>query len=188
MTGDDEARFRESLDERGLLRPSAALALSPPLRQGSYAVFAQRSAPVLDMRALGSNAASFFGAKLGLTVDKHYDASSPSIDAARVVVWTPNRRANGTRLCVGRRACPEDLQAVANAETLQGTFGMAQLARRCESVWLIACESSDPEDDPVALLLSAIFASVMLGPILAPASNKAFGVRTARLTLEKLLA
>jgi hypothetical protein len=143
------------------------------------------------MRALTSNAASFFDAKLGLTVDKRYDGPRPSIDAARVIVWTPKSPANGTRLCVGRRASPEDLESIESAEKLQGTFGMAQLARRCETVWNIVCEStraSQADDDPVSLLLSAIFASVMLGPILAPREDKAFGVRTARLTLEKILA
>jgi hypothetical protein len=37
----------------------------------------------------------------------------------------------------------------------------------------------------VALTLAAIFASVLLGPIVPPKGDRVFGVRTARLELEK---
>ena len=69
---------------------------------------------------------------------------------------------------------------------------MGLLARRCKTVWLIARGTSAPPstrdvnaspDDRVALLIAAVFASVLLGPILD--GDEIFGVRTARLKLER---
>ena len=60
--------------------------------------------------------------------------------------------------------------------------GLALLARRCQAVWIV--ERADGEPDRLALLLSAILASVLLGPILDPARGELFGVKTARAKLE----
>ncbi len=188
VVGDDEARFRTLLDERGILRPSALSEFSPPPRSAAYAVFSQEPTPRLDLSALSARAAAFFQAKLGLTVEKRYEAPLPVIDAARVVVWSQAEARCGTRLCVGRQVDAEDLSLVEAAELRQGTYGMAALARRCHAVWLIACEATPPEHDPVALSLAAIFASVMLGPIVAPCGTRVFGIRTARQILDSLTA
>jgi hypothetical protein len=58
---------------------------------------------------------------------------------------------------------------------------MALLAQRCRTVWLVTRET---DDDRVSLGIAAIFASVLLGPILAPTGDELFGVRTARAKLE----
>jgi hypothetical protein len=58
---------------------------------------------------------------------------------------------------------------------------MSLLAQRCEVVWLVTFES---DDDRVALTIAAILASTLLGPILSPAGDEVFGVRTARMKLE----
>jgi hypothetical protein len=50
-------------------------------------------------------------------------------------------------------------------------------------VWLVETAS---EPDRAALLLAAILASVVLGPILSPDGRDLFGVRTARAKLEAL--
>ena len=67
------------------------------------------------------------------------------------------------------------------AERAIGTCGLALLAKRCKTIWLIATES---DDDRVALLLAAILASAFLGPILSPGGQEIIGVRSARLKLE----
>lgn len=173
-----EERFRELLDPRGLLRPQA---LAPPDRSVAYTVFAQAGDAGLDMTAIKSHALRFFGAKVGLTVDKQYGTARPELDAARLVLATDDGTATGTRLCFGRPAESSDYEAAELAEQIRGTTGMSLLARRCRTVWLIACEA---DDDPAALRMAAIFASSMLGPILSPSGDELFGVRTARLKLE----
>lgn len=173
-----EEAFRERLDARGLLRADA---LASPERSVAYTVFAQRADADLGLEVLRSQASRFFAARLGLTVDKTYGDVAPSIDVARVVLRTDDGTATGTRLCFGRPATAEDHAAADRAERAQGSNGMAQLARRCAMVWLVAREA---DDDRGALTLAAIFASVMLGPILSPAGDELFGVRTARMKLE----
>ncbi len=177
MSALGEERFREMLDERGVLRPGA---LAPPERSAGYSVFVQRDDAVLDIAALKGHATRFFAAKLGLTVDKKY-REPPASDAARIVLASDDGTASGTRLCFGRRARAEDHDAAEAAERAQATHGMALLARRCASIWLVVRET---EDDRVALTIAAILASSMLGPILSPEGDELFGVRTARMKLE----
>lgn len=178
MTAFGEERFRELLDERGILRPGALAPLAPST---AYTVFVQRGNAVLDIGALKAHASRFFSAKLGLTVDKKYGQDLPATDAARVVLATDDGSASGTRLCFARPARQPDHAAAEAAERAQGTSGMALLAQRCPTVWLVARET---EDDRVALTIAAIFASSMLGPILSADADELFGVRTARLKLE----
>lgn len=173
-----EERFRELLDARGILRPGA---LASPDRSTAYTVFVQRTGAALDVAGLKSHAARFFGAKLGLTVEKKYWDEQPATDAARIVLSSDDGTAAGTRLCFGRPASEADLGAAESAERAQATHGMALLARRCPTVWLVVREA---EDDRVALTIAAVLASSMLGPILSPEGSELFGVRTARMKLE----
>ena len=172
----NEEEFRELLNPQGLLREGA---LRPPARSAAFTVFSQAPSPVLDVGALKNQATRFFAAKLGLTVTKKYGSFLPDTDAARVVVATDDGTASGTRLCFGRRASDADLSAAELADG--GSTGMALLAQRCPTVWMVVLES---DDDRVALTIATIFASVMLGPILSPDGAELFGVRTARMKLE----
>lgn len=95
----------------------------------------------------------------------------------------PSNLPGGVRLCVGRRTTKEDLLLAETVDKLQGPAGLYDLAKRCETVWRI--ERSD-ENDRTSLLLAAVFASTMLGPICTKTSL--FGVRTARRLLEDLPA
>lgn len=173
-----EEAFRELLDEGGVLRPGA---LAPVERARAWAVFAQRPDARLDVAALAHQAERFFATKIGLTVDKRYGDRAPDTDAVRVVVAGGDGTAAGTRLCFGRPALPADVAAAEAAERAQQTSGMALLAARCRTIWVIVPES---DEDRTALLIAAIFASTMLGPILSPDGKELFGVRTARLKLE----
>ena len=186
---DDEQTFRTWLDENGVLVPGLTPDVPSP-----YLVFAQRSDARLDVGALRQNAARFFNAKLGLTVDKTY-RDAPAVDAARIVLATDDPSTSGTRLCLGRPVLPREHDDADEAERVSKATGMGLLARRCKTVWLIARGTSAPPstrnvdaiaEDRVALLLAAVFASVLLGPILD--GEAIFGVRTARLTLERSAA
>jgi hypothetical protein len=188
---DDEEAFRALLDERGVLRPGA---LEPPVR--AFTVFAQRPDACIDVTTWRRHAERFFRTQIGLTVTKRYDpANLPIVDAARIVVSAETAR--GTRLCYARPAEPGDLDAAEQADNRAGYTGMATLAARCKTVWLVALgvpfgpsaaptarTSGANDSDRIALLLSAILASVLLGPILSPDKGELFGVRTARLKLE----
>ncbi len=173
-----EEAFRALLDARGVLRPGA---LTPPDRSASYAVFSQRPDASVDIEAVRQHASRFFSAKIGLTVEKRYGTDPPETDAARIVIAGNDGTSSGTRFCYGRPACSADVAAAEEAERRQGTYGMALLAERCPTVWLVVPEG---DDDPAALTIAAVFASIFLGPILAPGGKELFGVRTARLKLE----
>lgn len=147
-------------------------------------MFAQARDARLDVEALKRSAQRFFGTRVGLTVTKHYDDEVLRADAARVVVGGDDATARGTRLVYGRLVTSDDVDAAENAERTVGAAasGLAQLAHRCGVVWAI---QADGGDDRTALTIAAVFASVMLGPILAPGGGSLYGVRTARLLLER---
>jgi hypothetical protein len=177
MTMLREEDFRALLDERGILRPSA---LEPPPRSGAYTVFAQRRDARVEIELWERYAAQFFETRLGLTVPKRYDFDAPTVDAAHVVVLPPGGK-EGIRLCYGRPRAADDLRAAEDADMRAGSPGLGLLARRCTTVWLI---EPRVQADRLALLLAAILASVVLGPILSPDERELFGVRTARAKLE----
>lgn len=173
-----EEAFRALLDERGVLRQGA---LDAPARERSFAVFSQRADAWLDVEALSRQAERFFATKLGATVDKRHGDVVPEVDAARIVVAGGDGMSSGTRLCYGRAVETDDLVAAEEAERAMGTYGLALLAQRCKTLWIIVPET---EEDRAALTLAAIFASHMLGPILSPGGREIYGVRGARLKLE----
>jgi hypothetical protein len=171
-----EEEFRARLDERGILRDLSI----EPRRAQAFTVFAQQKGARIDLGAWQRNAVQFFQTEIGLSVPKRYEAEWPERDAAHFVVLAPGGRA-ATRLCYGRPRADDDLRAAEDADTKAGLTGLGTLARRCPMVWLVAVES---DADRTALLLSAILASVALGPILPPDQAELFGVRTARQRLE----
>jgi hypothetical protein len=174
-----EEEFRTLLDDRGILRP---FALEAPPRSGAYTVFAQRSDARVEIDLWERQAAQFFETRLGLTVPKRYEFDAPKVDAAHIVVLPP-RSARGIRLCYGRPRTSDDLHMAEEADARAGSAGLGLLARRCVTVWLIEASG---EPDALALLLAAILASVVLGPILSPDERELFGVRTARRKLQAL--
>ena len=109
------------------------------------------------------------------------EALAPEVDVAHLIV-APQDGQGGARFCYARPVLHEDKAAAGTADLRAGYTGLATLAQRCSYVWLVVLEK---DDDPVALRIAAILASVVLGPILAPAGDELFGVRTARLKLEK---
>lgn len=173
-----EEAFRELLDAGGVLRSGA---LASPAFDRTYAVFSQRSDAALEIEAIKRQAERFFTSRVGLTVDKRYGDVAPEVDAARVVIAAGDATASGTRLCYGRPIDTADLAAAESAERAMGTYGLALLAQRCKTIWLVVPEV---EEDRVALTLAAIFASHMLGPIMSPGGQELYGVRGARLKLE----
>ena len=182
----DEA-FRLLLDANGFLK---APSYDPPTGFSWFTVFAQRTDAAIELPLWQRHATQFFSTRLGLTVAKkqeHETYGPPVRDVARIVV-APNDAPPATRFCFGRPREDSDIDAAERADIRAGSPGLGLLARRCPYVWLIASEGDPaaPHTDRAALLLSAIVASILLGPILSPDGEDLFGVRTARARLEKL--
>jgi hypothetical protein len=141
----------------------------------AFLVFAQQEAPYLDVAALAAQARRFFEATIEVSGGE--PPVRPYAIATRLtVVADPG----GTRRCFARPAEPEDWMLAEQAESRHGFTGMSLLARRCASVWIVEAEA---HDDPVALRIAAILASLLLGPILV--NEELFGVRTARARLTR---
>jgi hypothetical protein len=154
-------------------------------RETAYVVFAQRDDARVDVNAWNAQAERFFSTRLGLTEEKRYDPheTPPRTDQARFVV-APATEAPGIRLASGRPRDEDDLALAIDADDRAGNTGLALVARRCHTVWLVSREA---EADPLALRLAAILASVVLGPVLDVRGPELFGVKTARAKLEALL-
>ena len=135
----------------------------------TYLVFAQPDDAAMPLAALAQHARRFFDAELVLGNDDRITIVARGGEPA-------------TRRATTRPAEAADLAAAQAFELRVCYTGLADLAKRCPTVWLISCERGD---DRVALLLAAIVASVVLGPILSPERDELFGVKTARLKLEK---
>jgi hypothetical protein len=151
--------------------------MSPPAREHAYLVFSQ-SGGRADIDAWNQHATRFFATRLGF-------ASASPDDLSFVVA--PDGMVPGVRAAHARPTEPEDLALAEAAEVKAAAEGgrgggLALLARRCGSVWLVERQDSA---DVLALRLAAILASVLLGPILDAGVPEVFGVKTAR---EKILA
>lgn len=97
------------------------------------------------------------------------------------------RRAAGIQSAFARPREADDLTLaeVADERAGPGGTGLALVARRCQTVWLV---SRAGDVNPLALRLAAILASVFLGPVLDVRVPELFGVKTARAKLEALLS
>jgi hypothetical protein len=173
-----EADFVALLDDEGIVRRGA---LPSPPRARAFAVFAQRSDARVEAEIWTRHAAQFFDARLELAAPKVYRFDPPDTDAALVVLSAPTVP-TARRLAFGRPREDDDLRAAEEADVRAGAAGLGKLAQRCRMVWLVEAEG---DADRAALLLSAILASVVLGPILSPDGGQLFGVRTARAKLEE---
>jgi len=150
-----------------------------------YLVFAQRTDARVDIEAWSSHAERFFATRLGLAEERRYPAGTPAprVDRVRFVVSPvgASRDEMGIREASAR---PRDDEDLTRAEAAEGAAsGLALLARRCPTVWLVTRES---DDDRLALRLATVLASTLLGPILDPRRAVLFGAKTARAKLSLL--
>jgi hypothetical protein len=127
---------------------------------------------VLEVDAWNAHGERFFGTRIGL--------AEPAKGGGRLVI-APEGLDPGMRAIEGRERDEMDLARADIAEARAGGGGLAALARRCQTVWLIERVGAT---DMLALRLAAIMASVLLGPIVDPGTCDIFGVKTARLRLE----
>jgi hypothetical protein len=146
---------------------------APPAREGCYLVFAQTTEAHANVEGWDAHAHRFFRTRIGL--------ESGEAPALRLVI-TPAGEPPAVRWIFARPREAEDL-VLAEAADPRGS-GMALLARRCPTVWLVAREG-DSSDDRAALRLAAVLASVFLGPILDVRVPELLGVKSARARLDR---
>jgi len=158
--------------------------MAAPRREDVLVVFAQRADARVDIDAWNAYAMRFFATRIGLTTDKRpaSDQAAPRNDDASFVV-APDGAPPGVRSTLARPCEARDYALADAADARRGGTGLALLARRCGMVWLVVREAAA---DPLALRLSAILAGALLGPILDPAAEELFGVKTARAKLQAL--
>jgi hypothetical protein len=103
------------------------------------------------------------------------EAQGPAPHALHLRLTTPSH--TGEFIVRARPATREDLERARQAELNGRAAGMASLAERCPTIWLI--EARAPRSESALFNLCAILASVALGPVLPDDSSTLFGVRGA---------
>jgi hypothetical protein len=135
----------------------------------TFVVFTQREELRVDVVGLRASAARHFDCDLELEED--------SPDSVR---GSLARRGDGARATFRIRARPRtetDLRRATCAEQAGRAAGMAALAARCPSVWVV--EPLDTADAAAVHTLCAVMASTALGPVLPPDDSTLYGVRGA---------
>ncbi len=175
----DEQWFRDLLDPDGVLLPEANLGLDDA---ASFRVFSQDSGTKIRSAKWGEFARRFTDTRLGITTDKRYGARDIVRDAARVVLAREGM--NTTLLVLVRPATDSDVAAAEAGERAAGTYGLAALAKRCKTIFVVEAHGGGVTapgggPDRAALLLSAILAGTELGPIVYPGAADLVGFKTA---------
>jgi hypothetical protein len=148
-------------------------------QERGYLVFSQQGLEA-DIDAWNAYAERFLGARLGLSEPPARTAEGCVL---RIVV-SPSAGPAGILAAHGRARDERDLALAEAAESLAQGGGLALLARRCPTVWIVERRA---DDDPLALRLATVLAGTLLGPILDRRSREIFGVKTARAKMEALL-
>jgi hypothetical protein len=146
----------------------------------AYRVFAQTPRAEVDVATIVNNARRYFEAEVEVL-----DADAPQPSTVRLELRSPRRGYSGRFRLTARAVEPADLELANQAEQRGRAAGMAALASRCPTVWLIDAEP--PESKAATLNLCALLASVALGPVLPDDASTLFGVRGAMLRVEELL-
>ncbi len=133
-----------------------------------YVVFAQ--VDELPLAALLANARRHF--ELSVEVLSRDEASRSS------ALSITHGATTGTFSVAVRPNTAEAIVSARAAEQRGRAGGMGDLAARCRAVWTVTSDAAAPEW--LTLELTALLASVALGPILPPDRSTLFGVRGAR--------
>jgi hypothetical protein len=146
-------------------------------------VFAQRPDARIDVDAWNAHGERFFAMRIGLADAPETTPGVPSLhaDSVRFVV-APRGAPAGIRHASARPTRDDDLAQARAAEAKTGSAGLAHLATRCSTVWLI--ERTD-ERDALAWGLAVVLSSVLLGPILDN-TGRLVGAKTGRAILDSL--
>jgi hypothetical protein len=150
-----------------------------------YVVFAQLPEHVIDLAGIVHSARRFFEASVEVVSASGITEAEPRPTTATLVLTSAHRGYSGSFRVTAREASGSDLALAHEAEIRGRAAGMATLAERCPTIWVV--EAAGEQSAPAALNLCALLASVALGPVMPSDASTLFGVRGAMERLEKLL-
>lgn len=146
-------------------------------------VFSQQPDLVAALPQLLAHAHRFFAAELDVLSAS--SAERPELASALVSLRIESARypGDGTFRIESRGTTDEDRAAAERAEARGRAGGMAQLAARCAVVWVVTRDGE--VTGSAELQLSALLASVALGPVMPEDESTLYGVRGAMERAEK---
>jgi hypothetical protein len=140
-------------------------------------VFSQQPDLVAALPQLLAHARRFFAAELNVLSASPPDRAEP-LDAEVLVELESARYPGRGKLRITSRAARDDDRFAAEAAEARGKAGgMSLLAARCKALWVL--EPEGEVSGSAELQLSALLASVALGPVLPADESTLYGVRGA---------
>jgi hypothetical protein len=140
-------------------------------------VFSQQPDLTAALPKLLQHARRFFAAEIDVLADT---------PALRIRLESARYPGQGTFRIEARPATDDDRFAAEAAEARGQAGGMALLAARCPGVWVVTAEND--VSGSAELQLTALLASVALGPVLPADQSTLYGVRGAMERAEKAAA
>lgn len=147
-------------------------------------VFSQQPDLVFALPSLLGHARRFFAAEVEVLAASSPQRAEPIEATVLLRLESARYSGSGTFRVEARAATAADRDAAAAAEIRGRAGGMAALAARCVAVWSITGESE--VRGAAELQLSALLASIALGPVLPADGSTLYGVRGAMERAEKL--
>jgi hypothetical protein len=149
-------------------------------------VFSQQPDLVAALPQLLQHARRFFAAELNVLSASPPDRAEPIQAEVWLELSSGRYPGSGTFRLESRPSTPDDRLAAEAAEARGRAGGMAQLAARCAAVWTLRPEQN--VTGTAELQLSALLASVALGPVLPEDESTLYGVRGAMERAERAAA
>ena len=146
-------------------------------------VFSQQPDLVAALPQLLAHARRFFAAELQVLSASPPDRSEPLLAQVTVRLESARYPGSGDFRITSLRPIATDHADAEAAEARGRAGGMAQLAARCQALWVITPEGEIRGS--AELQLSALLASVALGPVLPADGSTLYGVRGAMERAEK---
>ena len=146
-------------------------------------VFSQQPDLVAALPQLLAHARRFFAAELEVLSCSPPDRAEPAIAHVMLRLESARYPGSGTFRLEARPPTEADHAAARRAEVRGKAGGMAQLAARCAALWVVTGEGEITGS--AELQLSALLASVALGPALPEDESTLYGVRGAMERAEK---
>jgi hypothetical protein len=149
---------------------------------GALTVFALLAADV-DIVGWNAHAERHFATRIGLAEPAPPAPLAGAQPRTQRFVIAPRVGEPGIRDATSRAVSDEDLAQARAADVRAGGTGLALLAARCRSVWVV---QPTGEVDALALRLAVILSSTLLGPVLDASRGELFGANTGRRRLDAL--
>lgn len=146
-------------------------------------VFSQQADLVAALPKLLQHARRFFAAEINVLSASPSERPEPLLAEVKLELESARYPARGVFRLESRPSTDDDRFAAEAAEAAGKAGGMALLAARCPAVWLIHLEGE--AEGTAELQLSALLASVALGPVLPESEQTLYGVRGAMERAEK---